>query len=119
MNSVHPGFVETPLAALGLVGNPRKTRMDATPLGRYGKPTDIAFGCLYLASDETAWMTGSELVIDDGMTATSRAQSSDQAAATSFAEPSVCRRLLRHRSRRSGCTPSTPHRFTPKAEGSW
>jgi NAD(P)-dependent dehydrogenase (short-subunit alcohol dehydrogenase family) len=43
--------------------------MDATPLGRYGKPSDIAFGGLYLASDETAWMTGSELVIDGGMTA--------------------------------------------------
>ena len=69
VNSVHPGFVETPLAAPGLVGNPGKTRMDATPLGRCGKPSDIAFGCLYLASDETQWMTGSELVIDGGMTA--------------------------------------------------
>jgi NAD(P)-dependent dehydrogenase (short-subunit alcohol dehydrogenase family) len=69
VNSVHPGFVETPLAAPGLVGVPGKTRMDATPLGRYGKPSDIAYGCLYLASDETAWMTGSELVIDGGMTA--------------------------------------------------
>ena len=69
VNSVHPGFVETPLAAPGLVGNPGKARMDATPLGRFGKPSDIAFGCLYLASDETAWMTGSELVIDGGMTA--------------------------------------------------
>ena len=69
VNSVHPGFVETPLAAPGLVGTPGKARMDATPLGRYGKPSDIAFGCLYLASDETAWMTGSELVIDGGMTA--------------------------------------------------
>ena len=69
VNSVHPGFVETPLAAPGLVGTPGKARMDATPLGRFGKPSDIAFGCLYLASDETAWMTGSELVIDGGMTA--------------------------------------------------
>jgi NAD(P)-dependent dehydrogenase (short-subunit alcohol dehydrogenase family) len=69
VNSVHPGFVETPLAAPGLVGKPGETRMSATPLGRYGKPSDIAFGCLYLASDETAWMTGSELVIDGGMTA--------------------------------------------------
>ncbi len=69
VNSVHPGFVETPLAAPGLVGNPGKTRLDATPLGRYGKPSDIAYGCVYLASDETTWMTGSELVIDGGMTA--------------------------------------------------
>lgn len=69
VNSVHPGFVETPLAAPGLVGNAGKKRMDATPMGRYGRPSDIAYGCLYLASDETAWMTGSELVIDGGMTA--------------------------------------------------
>ena len=69
VNSVHPGFVDTPLARPGLVGNAGKARMDATPLGRYGKPSDIAYGCLYLASDEAAWMTGSELVIDGGMTA--------------------------------------------------
>ena len=43
--------------------------MDATPLGRFGKPIDIVMGCLYLASDETSWVTGSELVIDGGMTA--------------------------------------------------
>jgi len=43
--------------------------MDATPLGRFGKPIDIAMGCLYLASDESSWVTGSELVIDGGMTA--------------------------------------------------
>ncbi|MGD0109582.1 MAG: SDR family oxidoreductase [Rhodopila sp.] len=61
--------METPPAAPELVGNPGKTRMDATPLERYGKPSDIAFGCLYLASDETAWMTGSKLVIDSGITA--------------------------------------------------
>jgi NAD(P)-dependent dehydrogenase (short-subunit alcohol dehydrogenase family) len=69
-NSVHPGFVDTPLARPGLLGNESgKARMDATPLGRFGKPSDIAYGCLYLASDEAAWVTGSELVIDGGMTA--------------------------------------------------
>lgn len=70
VNSVHPGFVDTPMARPGLLGNESgKARMDATPLGRFGKPIDIAYGCLYLASDEAAWMTGSELVIDGGMTA--------------------------------------------------
>lgn len=70
VNSVHPGFVDTPMARPGLLGNESgKARMDATPLGRFGKPIDIAFGCLYLASDEAAWVTGSELVIDGGMTA--------------------------------------------------
>lgn len=69
-NSVHPGFVDTPMARPGLLGNESgKARMDATPLGRFGKPIDIAMGCLYLASDESGWMTGSELVIDGGMTA--------------------------------------------------
>ncbi len=69
-NSVHPGFVDTPMARPGLLGNESgKARMDATPMGRFGKPIDIAMGCLYLASDEAAWITGSELVIDGGMTA--------------------------------------------------
>jgi NAD(P)-dependent dehydrogenase (short-subunit alcohol dehydrogenase family) len=70
VNSVHPGFVDTPMARPGLLGDESgKARMDATPLGRFGKPIDIAYGCLYLASDEASWVTGSELVIDGGMTA--------------------------------------------------
>jgi cyclopentanol dehydrogenase len=69
-NSIHPGFVDTPMARPGLLGNEsRKARMDATPMGRFGEPIDIAMGALYLASDESAWVTGSELVIDGGMTA--------------------------------------------------
>jgi NAD(P)-dependent dehydrogenase (short-subunit alcohol dehydrogenase family) len=43
--------------------------MEATPLGRLGKPYDIAMGCLYLASDESAWVTGAELVNDGGLVA--------------------------------------------------
>ncbi len=70
VNSIHPGFVDTPMARPGLIGNESgKARMDATPLGRFGKPIDIANGCLYLAADESSWVTGSELVIDGGMTA--------------------------------------------------
>ena len=70
VNSIHPGFVDTPMARPGLLGNESgKARMDATPLGRFGKPIDIAMGCLYLASDEASWVTGSELVIDGGLTA--------------------------------------------------
>lgn len=70
VNSVHPGFVDTPMTEPGH-SNPdvAKQRMEATPLGRFGTPTDIAAGCLYLASDESSWVTGSELVIDGGMTA--------------------------------------------------
>ena len=43
-------------------------RLANTPMGRYGMPVDIANGCLFLASDESGWMTGAELVIDGGMT---------------------------------------------------
>jgi NAD(P)-dependent dehydrogenase (short-subunit alcohol dehydrogenase family) len=67
VNSVHPGFVMTPLTE-DLLNNPKigGDRLGKTPLGRFGTARDIANGCLYLASDETAWMTGSELVIDGG-----------------------------------------------------
>jgi cyclopentanol dehydrogenase len=70
VNSVHPGFVDTPMTKRGH-SNPEvaKQRLQATPLGRFGTPADIAAGCLYLASDESSWVTGSELVIDGGMTA--------------------------------------------------
>ena len=70
VNSIHPGFVDTPMTQPGHA-NPEiaQIRMDATPLGRFGTPRDIAMGCTYLASDEAAWITGSELVIDGGMTA--------------------------------------------------
>lgn len=70
VNSIHPGFVDTPMTAPGHA-NPElvEVRLAATPLGRFGRPIDIANGCLYLASDESAWVTGSELVIDGGMTA--------------------------------------------------
>ncbi len=43
--------------------------MEATPLGRFGKPYDIAMGCLYLASHEAAWVTGADLVIAGGLVA--------------------------------------------------
>jgi len=70
VNSIHPGFVDTPMTQPGHA-NPElaQIRIDATPLGRFGTPRDIAMGCTYLASDEAAWITGSELVIDGGMTA--------------------------------------------------
>jgi NAD(P)-dependent dehydrogenase (short-subunit alcohol dehydrogenase family) len=70
VNSVHPGFVDTPMTRSGHA-NPEiaRKRLAATPLGRFGTPADVAAGCLYLASDESSWVTGSELVIDGGMTA--------------------------------------------------
>jgi NAD(P)-dependent dehydrogenase (short-subunit alcohol dehydrogenase family) len=71
VNSIHPGFVDTPMTQPGHANlEVAKMRHEATPLGRFGTPRDIAMGCLYLASDEASWITGSELVIDGGVTAT-------------------------------------------------
>jgi NAD(P)-dependent dehydrogenase (short-subunit alcohol dehydrogenase family) len=70
MNSVHPGFIDTPMTEAGhAMAEVRRQRMAATPLSRFGTPYDIAMGCVYLASDESAYMTGAELVIDGGVTA--------------------------------------------------
>ena len=68
-NSIHPGTIETPMTADLLSGEGRQDRMNRTPLGRLGRPEDVAYGALYLASDEASFVTGSELVIDGGRTA--------------------------------------------------
>lgn len=69
-NSVHPGPIMTPMT------EPRRedpatyaAMLARIPLGRYGEPEEIANGVLFLASDESGWMTGSELVLDGGWTA--------------------------------------------------
>ncbi|WP_373185544.1 SDR family NAD(P)-dependent oxidoreductase [Halopseudomonas sp.] len=75
VNSVHPGFIWTPLVEqLGKESSEgveafRKALDSRHPLGHVGEPDDIAYGILYLASDESRFMTGSELVIDGGYTA--------------------------------------------------
>ena len=71
VNSIHPGFIETPMTQAAHANNTTaKERLDATPLGRFGTPLDVAMGCVYLASDEAAFITGAELVIDGGVVAT-------------------------------------------------
>jgi NAD(P)-dependent dehydrogenase (short-subunit alcohol dehydrogenase family) len=67
-NSIHPGPIDT--AMLDEVAGGRSEGMlGRVPLGRVGTVEDIAYGVLYLASDESSFVTGSELVIDGGMTA--------------------------------------------------
>ena len=70
VNSVHPGFMLTPLTRDSFGTEPRRSQLlDRIPMRRIGEPMEIARGILYLASDESAFVTGSELVIDGGMTA--------------------------------------------------
>ena len=69
-NSVHPGFVQTPMTEASFSDEEHRERLIAnTPIGRLGVPEDIAKGVLYLASDESSYVTGAELVIDGGFTA--------------------------------------------------
>ena len=70
VNSVHPGFIETGMTAERFKDNAvRDWMIGRTPIGRSGVPQDIANGVLYLASDESSFVTGAELVIDGGFTA--------------------------------------------------
>ena len=73
-NSIHPTFIETDMVAslANASGNPEKARANMArtiPLGRLGEPDDFAYAVLYLASDESKLMTGSEFVLDGGATA--------------------------------------------------
>lgn len=69
-NSVHPGFIATPMTeAVGDDAGRNQRVLAQTPLGRWGEPREVAYGVLFLASDESSFMTGSELVIDGGWTA--------------------------------------------------
>ena len=69
-NSVHPGPIVTPMTeARRADPGHREFMVSRIPLGRYGEPDEVAYGVLYLASDESSFVTGSELVIDGGWTA--------------------------------------------------
>ena len=68
VNSVHPGRIETPMTA-PLAPERREMLLRLTPLGRDGTAEEVAYGVLYLASDESSYVTGTELVIDGGYTA--------------------------------------------------
>ena len=75
VNSVHPGFILTNMVEAGIAALPEgqaqemyERLLGEIPMGAMGEPLDIANGCLFLASDESRYMTGSELVIDGGYT---------------------------------------------------
>ena len=72
VNSIHPGVIDTPIFARleGVDGDAADARAIASnlvPLGEAGRPEDVAWGVVYLASDEARYVTGSELVIDGGL----------------------------------------------------
>ena len=74
VNSIHPGFIWTPmvekhLSGLGDLESGRKAADALHPLGHMGEADDVAWGAVYLASDEAKFVTGAELVIDGGYTA--------------------------------------------------
>ncbi len=69
-NSVHPAPIETHMLELVFPDEQsRRERLAEIPLGRFGTPEEVAYAVLFLASDESAYVTGSELVIDGGLTA--------------------------------------------------
>ena len=69
-NSVHPGIIMTPMGEHILPSEKARERTrQRVPIGHFGTPEDIAYGVLYLISDESRFMTGAELVIDGGMAA--------------------------------------------------
>jgi len=69
VNSVSPGMVDTPFIHRGTISNEQLLEdQKRYPLGRYGKPVDVAYGIIYLLSDASSWVTGTELKIDGGRT---------------------------------------------------
>ncbi len=65
VNSVHPGFIHTPLTD-AQAADLNEAVIASTPMKRGGTPIEVAYGCLFLASDEASYITGTELAIDGG-----------------------------------------------------
>ena len=69
-NAICPGPIETPLLTEWLLKEPaeKAKRLNRIPMGRFGKPEDIVYLALYLASEESSWTNGAALVADGGIT---------------------------------------------------
>ncbi|HSU74499.1 MAG TPA: SDR family oxidoreductase, partial [Terrabacter sp.] len=69
VNSIHPGFIDTPILDQAKGTAIEKAMTDLTPMGRLGRPEEIAAGVAYLVSDDASFVTGAELYIDGGFIA--------------------------------------------------
>jgi NAD(P)-dependent dehydrogenase (short-subunit alcohol dehydrogenase family) len=70
-NIIHPGMINTPMQHRYMENEDwLRAVLDSIPMGRFGEPKDIAYAALFLASDESSYMTGAELIIDGGFYAT-------------------------------------------------
>jgi NAD(P)-dependent dehydrogenase (short-subunit alcohol dehydrogenase family) len=68
VNVVHPGLIETPASTRDMVAQ-NIASANLGPMGRWGQPEEIAYGCVFLASDEARFVTGIDLAIDGGLSA--------------------------------------------------
>lgn len=69
LNSICPGMIETEMIRGGAISDEQlEEDKKSYPLGRYGQPSEIGYGAIYLLSDATKWVTGTNLVIDGGVT---------------------------------------------------
>ena len=68
-NSVHPGPVDTAMGHAAVPESVRKERFSRIPLGRFGRPEEIAGAVYFLASEDSTFVTGAELIVDGGSTA--------------------------------------------------
>lgn len=68
-NAICPGPIETPLLKT-ILSDPakREKRIARIPMGRFGRPEDVVYAAMFLASDESSWMTGTSFVVDGGIT---------------------------------------------------
>jgi 3alpha(or 20beta)-hydroxysteroid dehydrogenase len=71
VNSVHPGYIETPMLTVGgrMTEETKRALAAQVPLGELGRPEDIAAVCAFLASDDSRYVSGAEIVVDGGLIA--------------------------------------------------